>query len=431
VGSIFWFTARLKTSVRAKISVVEQSPAPLSDRRILVVDDNATNRKALLGQLRWCGIRGVAVSNGPDALTALKQANDEGRPFEVALVDKEMPDMDGTALGRAIGSDPALRVTRMVMLTSSGYSGESNGFAQIGFAGYLVKPVTRSELRACLSVVLRSEAEEWHSQTQPIVTTNAAEIQRARARVRLLVAEDNLINQKVTRGMLERLGYSVDIVDDGQAAVNTWANGHYDLILMDCQMPGLDGYEATREIRRREGTGKRVLIVALTADAMQGADERCRLSGMDDHLTKPIDRDRLQECFAKFLAPALLAPLPAEVNGNFQADPECLVDLAALRALGEDDTFVRELIADYINIGTDSLRAIDRALSAGDLAAVEHHAHSLKGASATLHAREATTLAASLEVSAHHRLQDRSQADASKLDSVFRQTVEYLNSKAA
>ncbi|HTE39217.1 MAG TPA: response regulator [Steroidobacteraceae bacterium] len=299
-GSTFWITARLERTTTAS-----REPTPVSaalyGRRVLVVDDNATNRKVMMGQLTLCAMQSVCASSADEALALLRQAAATAKPFEVALLDHQMPGYDGAALGRAITNDSALKATRLVVLTSSGQRGDGHLFADIGFAGYLLKPVTQRDLSACLGTVLASNSESWHMKTQPIVTRHVLRSQRVRNRRRVLLAEDNIVNQKVACRTLEKLGLRVDIANNGQAAVDAWKSDRYDLIFMDCQMPVLDGYEATRSIRAQEAPGRRIPIVALTAHAMKGADASCTAAGMDDYLTKPIDRALLHACIDRWL----------------------------------------------------------------------------------------------------------------------------------
>ena len=303
VGSKFWFTARFLPASSVGPTFHRVTPSELQGRRVLVVDDNATNRKLLAIQLEQCGMQPVLASSATEALGILEQAYREGEPFEIALLDHDMPDCNGADLGRRVNSDEDLKNTRLVLLTSSGLRGDALRFAKIGFAGYLLKPVAESDLIDCLLVVLGGEAKDWHTQTQPIVTRHELRVLRKRVESRrLLLAEDVLVNQKVASRALEKLGYEVEVVNNGKEAVAAWETGKYDLILMDCQMPEMDGYEATREIRRREGPNQHIPIVALTAHAMKGADEECKAAGMDEHLTKPIDREALDRCLRRYLA---------------------------------------------------------------------------------------------------------------------------------
>jgi PAS domain S-box-containing protein len=301
VGSTFWFTLRLEHAMESAPS----RPAPpiqLKGQRVLVVDDNATNRKVLMGQLASCRMDAVCASSADEALTLMRQAAYAGKRFEVAVLDHQMPGCDGATLGKMILSETALQSTRLILLTSSGQRGDGKIFAELGFAGYLLKPVTQRDLTDTLMLVLGTNADARHPRTQPIVTRHALRSQRAKDTQHILLAEDNLVNQKVACRILEKLGYRVDVAVDGQAAVDAWATGRYHLILMDCQMPVMDGYEATRHIRARESSGAHIPIIALTAHAMKGADAECAAAGMDDYVSKPIDREQLNAKIERWLS---------------------------------------------------------------------------------------------------------------------------------
>ena len=298
-GSAFWFTARLGVSVVEAGSQGLAITATMRGQRVLVVDDNHTNCKVLSGQLRRLSMEALCVNSAEDALREMRTQRDAGNPFEVALIDHQMPDCDGSELGHRINADSSLNSTRLVLLTSSGQRSDVTRFEELGFAGFLLKPVALRELAACLETVLSGNAKDWHTRTQPIVTQTV--LAKSPNRGRILLAEDNAVNEKVATHTLRRLGYEVHAVVNGQEAVNAWKAGGYDLILMDCQMPVLDGYEATREIRSLEGGAQRIPIVALTAHAMKDDDLKCKEAGMDDHLTKPLDRERLQVCLEQFI----------------------------------------------------------------------------------------------------------------------------------
>jgi two-component system sensor histidine kinase/response regulator len=300
-GSTFWFTARFRQGhpVTGAFSVLTTA---IRGKRVLVVDDNATNRKVLTGQLQNCGIEPAVASNAIEAIELMREAHAQGRPFDAALLDYQMPDCDGAELGRMIVADTALKATRLILLTSSGQREDSRNFAELGFAGYLLKPVTQRDLTKTLQLALAQQPTVWHLQSQSIITgerLQSAALTDQQAHI--LLADDNIVNQKVAVRLLEKLNYRVDVVGTGRAAVDAWQTGNYDLILMDCQMPDLDGYEATREIRKVEGGSKRTPIVALTAHAMKGADEECRAAGMDGYLSKPIDRALLKATLTGFL----------------------------------------------------------------------------------------------------------------------------------
>jgi two-component system sensor histidine kinase/response regulator len=300
-GSTFWFTVRLD----AAHDTAKARPAPppaLRGQRIIIVDDNMTNRKVLMGQLSLCGMDAVCASSADEALSLMRHAAAAGRPFEVALLDHQMPGCDGATLGKTILSEETLRGARLILLTSSGQRGDGRLFSELGFAGYLLKPVTHRDLTDCLMMVLGTQAEGWRMATQPIITRHALRSQRLReAQHHVLLAEDNVVNQKVACRVLEKLGYRVDVAADGQAALEAWRSGRYHLILMDCQMPVMDGYETTRRIRELEAGRKHIPIIALTAHAMKGADDECRAAGMDDYLSKPIDREQLEKSLHRWL----------------------------------------------------------------------------------------------------------------------------------
>lgn len=298
-GSTFWFTLRF-AAAEQNFEHRTRTPLALKERRILVVDDNQTNLKILAGQMARCGVQAKCVSSAASALEALRLAAAEGHPYEVALLDHDMPDVDGSQLGRLIHEDPVIDSTRLVLLTSSGQPGESSHFSRMGFAAYLLKPVSHGDLVDTLMIVLGAARDDRDAPKPPIVTQHELLAMRAREkRIRVLLAEDNLVNQKVGVKLLEKIGCTVDVAANGKEAVRAWESGHFDVILMDCQMPEMDGYEATRQIRARESASHRIPIVALTAHAMKGADEECRAAGMNDYITKPIDSELLQACIAR------------------------------------------------------------------------------------------------------------------------------------
>jgi two-component system, sensor histidine kinase and response regulator len=299
-GSTFWFTAHLSNAQNAP-QVRSAPPSALRGQRIIVVDDNMTNRKVMMGQLSLCGLDAMCASSADEALSMMRHAAAAGRAFEAALLDHQMPGCDGATLGKTILAEPALRGTRLILLTSSGQRGDGRMFSELGFAGYLLKPVTQRDLMDCLAMVLGTQAEDWRLATQPIVTRHALRSQRMREGHHILLAEDNVVNQKVACRILEKIGLRVDVAGDGQAAFAAWQTGRYHLILMDCQMPIMDGYETTRKIRQHETAGQHIPIIALTAHAMKGADNECRAAGMDDYLSKPIDRDQLQKSLTRWL----------------------------------------------------------------------------------------------------------------------------------
>jgi two-component system, sensor histidine kinase and response regulator len=250
-GSNFWFTLHF-AAAEQHIPERTRTPLTLKGRRILVVDDNQTNLQVLAGQMARCGVQATCVSSAASALEALRAAAAEDHPYEVALLDHDMPDVDGSQLGR---------------------------------------------------LALNAARDDSDAPIQPIVTQHELLAMRAREkRIRVLLAEDNLVNQKVGAKLLEKIGCTVEVAANGKEAVRAWESGHFDVIFMDCQMPEMDGYEATRQIRSRESVSHRTPIVALTAHAMKGADEECRAAGMNDYITKPIDSELLKACLDRCCA---------------------------------------------------------------------------------------------------------------------------------
>ena len=296
IGSEFWFTARLGKQAKGDKTEGLQ-PADISGVRMLIIDDNATNREVLKIQLRTCGVRAEEASDGTSALEALYSARDAGDPFRAAIVDMQMPGMDGAELAGMIKADETLKDIRLVLLTSLGQRGEAKKMEQIGFSAYLTKPARQSELLGSLSAVLAD------SQTkQPLVTRHKVRELR-RGLVRILLVEDNITNQQVVLGILKKFALRADAVANGLEAVRTLETLPYDLVLMDVQMPEMDGYEATRQIRNPHSAvlNHQIPIIAMTANAMHGDREKCIDVGMNDYVSKPIDPHTLVDVLDKWL----------------------------------------------------------------------------------------------------------------------------------
>ncbi len=322
-GSEFWFTADFgKQAAGARAESIP--PAEIHGVRVLIVDDNATNREILNTRLASWGMRPLEAQDGPGALQALNRALDEKDPCRIAVIDMQMPGMDGESLGRIIQADKRLAETRMVMLTSLGTRGDARRFLEIGFASYLIKPIRHQELKAVLSLALRNRQSVEPTPTPSETHQTAPEPVKLLAgrKARILLAEDNIINQMVALGMLKKMGLRADAVANGVEALKALELLPYDLVLMDIQMPVMDGFEATRKIRsdeliRWQAQCRRLNlqvaeagevppsftlpIIAMTAHAMQGDRERCLEAGMSDYITKPVSRQSLVEVLSKWL----------------------------------------------------------------------------------------------------------------------------------
>ena len=299
-GSQFWFTVNL-----VKIPVdVQQTPIILGDLkgvRICCVDDNATNRKLISQLTESWEMDSVVVETPFQALATMKENATHGKPFDLAILDMEMPEMDGMALARAIKSDPDLARMHLVLLTSLGRRGDGGVAKQVGFVGYLTKPIRKSRLHDCLATIMGRTSEECESLSPPLVTSYSLKERGGRPGCRILVADDHMVNQQLAVMMLERVGYRADVVANGKEAVEAIQRIQYDLVLMDCQMPEMDGYSATKAIRHIEGETCHTPILAMTANALQGDREKCLAAGMDDYLTKPIKPEQLHEALVNWL----------------------------------------------------------------------------------------------------------------------------------
>ncbi len=307
-GSTFWFTAcfekqTAEVSLRSGTGVITAEVlerADITGARILVVDDNETNRKLMAALLNSWGCRHASAGGGEAALKLLYEAAEQNDPFRVALLDQMMPGMDGSELGRRIKADSLLESTLMIMVTSLGRRGEAAILEQIGFVGYLTKPVRQSQLYDCIALVL-ARAVGNLPETGIVTRHTVAEVAHHNARI--LLAEDNAINQKVAQRILSKLGCKADVVANGLEAVRALELINYDLVLMDCQMPVMDGFEATAAIRDPESKvlNHKVPVVAMTANAMKGDREACLEAGMDDYLSKPVKKDELAGVLRKWL----------------------------------------------------------------------------------------------------------------------------------
>lgn len=293
-GSTFWFTARLGKALEKPTSSPEAlSITNLTVIRVLVVDDSETARKILSIQLTRQGIPHELVSKGEDALLALRKAKDEGKAFDIVIIDKMMPGMDGETLGQEIRADHSLKTPKLILLTASPQVGDTRRAEKEGFAAYLTKPVREKQLLHTLQAVLKPTSVSIITQPSsslPIVPRNE----------KILIAEDNAVNQLVAKGILKSIGFTnVEIVNNGREAVDVLAKKSYDLVLMDCQMPIMDGYEAVTKLR---ASGELVPIIAMTANAMQGDREICLAAGMSDYISKPMSRDTLHAMVNHWLA---------------------------------------------------------------------------------------------------------------------------------
>ena len=406
-GSEFWFRVPL-----AKQSDGGRTPVPTAEIRgvhILVVDDNATNREVLVTQLAAWGVRPEEVSDGPSALVALARARDAGDPFAAAILDMQMPDMDGADLARAIKTDATLRHTHLVLMTSLGQRGDARQMEEIGFGAYLVKPTRQSDLFDGLSTVLaRSPARR----PAPRIVTRHAVREMRRSAVRILLAEDNVTNQDVAIGILRKLGLRADVATNGAEAVRALEAIAYDLVLMDVQMPEMDGLEATRRIRDPGSAvlNRGVPIIAMTAHAMKDDRARCLEAGMDDYVTKPISPDALAAALDRWLPgepqDALpldhspVKPRPAPPAGVAGVETPVFDAAGMLARLMDDEELAGTVVGGFLGDAPRLVEALRSCIGAGDLAGALRQAHTLKGASAAVGGEALRAVAAAMEAAA-------------------------------
>jgi len=292
-GSRFHFTARFGVQEKPAQRPVRLDPECLRDLRVLVVDDNKTNRKILLNMLANWHMRPLAAEGGQAAIAALEQASEAGAGFPLVLLDAQMPQMDGFTLAEQILQNPNWRSATVLMLSSAGLRGDAERCRKLGVAAYLTKPIKQSQL---LEAILTALGRMPQKEARPSLVTRHS-LRERRTLLRILLAEDNAVNQLLAIRLLEKRGHTVTLAANGKEALAAIQNGEFDLILMDVQMPEMDGFQVTGAIRRKESaTGAHIPIIAMTAHAMKGDEERCLTAGMDAYVSKPI---RPQELFEK------------------------------------------------------------------------------------------------------------------------------------
>jgi len=428
-GSIFWFTVPFAKQPR------DQWPAApvlgdIAALHLLIVDDNSTNRRVLHLMLEDWGCRHEEAQDASEAMARLKQAQAEGRRFDIAILDMLMPGIDGETLGRLIKNTPELEGTRLVMLTSVGKQGDAARLTAAGFSAYMNKPVRRSQLLACLRTVAGMSADD--TPNLPLITRHSLAEDRKK-NVRILLVEDNNTNQIVALGLLERLGYQADAVDNGKQALDALQKKSYDLVFMDVQMPEMDGMTATQHIRNGLAGEQciQVPIIAMTAHALKGDREKCLEAGMSDYITEPIQIDKLSELLTCWLKekpqqmPAVNAPQTVDTAchptdaapeaSNIFSRPQAAGDKSAIKILLVEDNHTNQLVAlglleslgyhaDAVDNGLRSLEALKEKTY--DLVLMDIQMPEMDGITATRHIRsgqagESAVLTPIIAVTAH------------------------------
>jgi PAS domain S-box-containing protein len=438
VGSTFWFTLPLALQKESPGDV--RSHVDLAGVRVLIVDDNAANRLVLQEQLRGWRMRIGSCASGAEALRALHASHASGDPYRIAILDHQMPDMDGEMLGRIIKGDPLLHDIHLVMLSSLGQEGDFRERLQkVGLAAYLVKPARQSELLSTLVSIWDAQRQQRTINLidQPSLPA-AAEMQAAEgsnclfAGTRVLLAEDNATNQIVGALILRNLGCLVEVAANGREAVEMVDAFLYDIVFMDCEMPEMDGFEAAAAIRRRPDSRSRLPIIAATAQAMQGDRERCLRAGMDDYISKPVKpedfaaalkrwmprREQGQESetpppaarHEKVVAESIPAHSPPAVSSSLSVSLPLSMSsassalnaevVARLRSLAEatDPSLITQIFTSFLRDGAERVDALKEALAGRDMEFLYKTAHAIKGASANIGAHSMADMAQKLEL---------------------------------
>jgi two-component system sensor histidine kinase/response regulator len=411
VGSIFWFEIQFEKQPAEKHGTAPLiiQPVNLSDMRILGVDDNATNRTILTKSLQGFGCRVETVASGSKAIEALRNALRAGDPYQVVLLDMQMPGMDGEQTTRAIKSDPGLKEVRIIVLTSIGQRGDAAHMEALGCSGYLLKPIRQHMLFEALVAVLGRKEEK-----EPAIITRHLLAEHKKSNMRILLAEDNPINQKLAVILLGKAGYSVDAVENGLKVFEKAKEGKYNAILMDGQMPEMDGFEATRRIRAWEAGHQHIPIIAMTAHAMKGDRERCLEAGMDDYVSKPLDIRILLGVLDRWLplgevkdnqtartelkVTSSLPPADKNAEPIIPAADELPMDFErALERFGGDHPFLVEMSRDYVAGLPERITSLKKSLETNNANDLTRCAHNLKGISANFSAGPITRLSSELE----------------------------------
>jgi two-component system, sensor histidine kinase and response regulator len=384
-GSRFHFTAQFVENTSAEERTSPAAEHALRGVRVLVVDDNANNRKILTSMTALWGMLPTAADSAASALSTLQTAKRQGAPFRVVLLDGHMPEADGFQTAALIGGDPEDLKAIILMLTSSGLAGEAARRQELGIAAYLLKPVLRSDLRNALLTVLGSQPAE--PGTSKLVTRHT--LREAPQKLRILVAEDNEVNQTLVVRLLQKMGHESVLAKDGQEALLLSTTHSFDLILMDVQMPVMDGLAATKAIREMEkSTSKHMPIFAITARAMKGDDELCLRAGMDGYISKPIRFSDVENALAS-VRKGLPSPAPVRHAEWSQSE--------ALDRVGGDEQLLHELCEIFLRESPRLLEKLKQAIAQDDAATVRRVAHSLKGEVSYLSAENVSHTAQKLE----------------------------------
>ena len=422
-GTQFFFTVQLEIALELERKRPVFDATDLAGIRVLIIDDNATNRDILERQTVAWNMKPESAPNGLSGWITLQSAQQTDHPFDIVILDMQMPDMDGVEVAQRIQADPLLKHVKVIMLTSIGLRGDSQLVRKSGVLAYLVKPVRQLDLYSSLLTVVGQRTGNGGTS---LVTKHSLAENRRQINMHVLVAEDNVTNQEVIASVLRKFGCSVDIVSDGRQAVTAVTQATYDLIFMDCQMPVMDGYKATGVIRHLESeknAGEHIPIIALTANALEGDSEKCIAAGMDDYISKPFKKDTIFTLLEKWSGQTVSKPSTKNGSSPLLKDPvvnekeqqhqkragaekntEALsIDRSKLDALQElqvkgKPNILEKIITTYMRSSDPLVEKLRRALDNNDIETLQNTAHSLKSSSATVGAMKLAELNKKLEL---------------------------------
>ncbi|MDH3770085.1 MAG: response regulator, partial [Nitrospirota bacterium] len=421
-GSVFWFTLNLqKHWEELPVSVSPDTDSSLLEGlRVCCVDDNDTNRHLLARYVEDWGMNPTSASSGIEALAVLRAGVARGKSFDLAILDMQMPGMDGLQLASAIKADPAIQAVRLVLLTSLGRRGDAREAQRAGYQAYLTKPVRKGQLEQSLVAVMSSNHQISGDDRGASITKHVlTEQNNLVVSLNILAADDHPVNQELVSLLVKKLGHQVELVSNGKEAFKALQQKAFALVLMDCQMPEMDGYEATRAIREWEGHERHTPIIALTAAAMSGDREKCLSAGMDDYLTKPIQPEKLREAFLRWLPQPKeneMTPQNIESPSNPQTsipktNPEEVVSsanktmdsekMAELRALGGND-FVVKIITQFVKDASECVTQLQNAIDTENREELTKVAHGLKGICRNIGIEQLAELALAMEEQGRH-----------------------------
>ena len=437
-GSVFTFTATFeKQPARKKEDQLPQ--ADLTNLRTLIVDDNETNRKILVHQIESWGIFVEEAEDGKTALEKLQTAAENKSPFDLVILDLLMPEMDGFKFAREIREDSRFNDVRLILMPSFGRRGHGRIAKKFNIDGYLIKPIKQTDLFDCISAVtagtqIKPDDKKLKAKKQ-LVTRHTIKENRYKNKELILIAEDNAVNQKLIKIQLEKIGFRADVVENGVKALKALEKNSYALILMDCQMPEMDGYAATEKIRRNADDGKRIPIVAISANVMPDEIEKCFAAGMDDFLAKPFSQEKLKAAINKWLAKK---PDSSKVKKSVsktktprstsKTDVKSIIAKEVERRVNELESeigfeIVDEIISLFVDDSAERLEKLRKAVKEKDFPQIKIEAHGLKGSCGNVGAKYIAGLCLQIENDSKEKNLKDVKSSFKKIETLFPELI--------